>query len=81
MKTPSAACTPSTIGTLLRQFTFGHARRLETVLREHLAERCGRVPLLRGVSWLILLRGESVGEDAWTPVRYPGAVRDPDTAA
>jgi len=21
----------------------------------------------------------TIGEDAWTPVRYPGAVRDPDT--
>ena len=28
---------PSTIGTLLREFTFGHARQLESVLREHLA--------------------------------------------
>ena len=23
----------------------------------------------------------AIGEDAWTPVRYPGAVRDPDTGA
>ena len=22
---------------------------------------------------------DSIGEDAWTPVKYPGAVRDPDT--
>ena len=21
----------------------------------------------------------AIGEDAWTPVKYPGAVRDPDT--
>ena len=28
---------PSTIGTLLREFTFGHARQLESVLRAHLA--------------------------------------------
>jgi hypothetical protein len=27
---------PSTVGTLLREFTFGHARQLESVLREHL---------------------------------------------
>src|SRR6478672_7004581 len=26
---------PSTVGTLLREFTFGHARQLESVLREH----------------------------------------------
>src|SRR5215203_5705167 len=26
---------PSTLGTLLREFSFGHARQLESVLREH----------------------------------------------
>ena len=31
---------PSTVGTLLREFTFGHARQLESVLREHLAALC-----------------------------------------
>lgn len=39
---------PSTIGTLLREFTFGHARQLESVLREHLAALCRRVDLLPG---------------------------------
>lgn len=39
---------PSTIGTLLREFTFGHARQLESVLREHLANLCQRVDLLPG---------------------------------
>jgi hypothetical protein len=39
---------PSTIGTLLREFTFGHARQLESVLREHLAALCERVDLLPG---------------------------------
>lgn len=39
---------PSTIGTLLREFTFGHARQLESVLREHLAALCQRVELLPG---------------------------------
>jgi hypothetical protein len=194
---------PSTIGTLLREFTFGHARQLESVLREHLARLCERVPLLpaaderafididsllrpvygnakqgasyghtkiagkqilrkglspliatistdtaapviagarlragktnsgkgaarmvaqavataraAGVSGQILVRGDSaygngvvvaacrragarfslvltknrtvaaaidsIGDDAWTPVKYPGAVRDPDTGA
>ncbi|MCX2711704.1 IS1380 family transposase [Mycolicibacterium sp. J2] len=38
----------STLGTLLREFTFGHARQLESVLREHLAGLCERVPLLPG---------------------------------
>ena len=39
---------PSTIGTLLREFTFGHARQLESVLREHLGALCERVDLLPG---------------------------------
>jgi hypothetical protein len=39
---------PSTIGTLLREFTFGHARQLESVLREHLADLCQHVDLLPG---------------------------------
>ena len=39
---------PSTIGTLLREVTFGHARQLESVLREHLAGLCQRVDLLPG---------------------------------
>ena len=39
---------PSTIGTLLREFTFGHARQLESVLREHLVVLCARGDLLPG---------------------------------
>lgn len=39
---------PSTVGTLLREFTFGYARQLESVLRDHLAALCGRVELLPG---------------------------------
>lgn len=39
---------PSTVGTLLREFTFGHARQLESVLREHLVGLCQRVELLPG---------------------------------
>ncbi|HEV7360273.1 MAG TPA: IS1380 family transposase [Mycobacterium sp.] len=41
---------PSTIGTLLREFTFGHARQLESVLREHLAGLCQRTDLLPGAA-------------------------------
>jgi Transposase DDE domain group 1 len=37
---------PSTVGTLLREFTFGHARQLESVLREHLVALCDRAELL-----------------------------------
>ncbi|MGO4618082.1 IS1380 family transposase, partial [Nocardia sp. 2YAB30] len=39
---------PSAIGTLLREFTFGHARQLEAVLRAHLGRLCRRVELLPG---------------------------------
>jgi hypothetical protein len=39
---------PSTIGTLLREFTFGHARQLESVLRGHLAALGERVDMLAG---------------------------------
>lgn len=39
---------PSTVGTLLREFTFGHARQLDSVLAEHLAGLCEQVDLLPG---------------------------------
>ena len=39
---------PSTIGTLLREFSFGHARQLESVLRHHVMALCRRVDLLPG---------------------------------
>lgn len=39
---------PSTIGTLLREFSFGHARQLESVLGVHLSRLCQRVDLLPG---------------------------------
>src|SRR5271167_4487062 len=44
----SGVYAPSTIGTLLREFTFGHARQLESVLGQHLARLCERVELLPG---------------------------------
>jgi Transposase DDE domain group 1 len=39
---------PPTVGTLSREFTFGHARQLDSVLAEHLAGLCERVDLLPG---------------------------------
>jgi hypothetical protein len=39
---------PSTVGTLLREFTFGHARQLESVLSEHLCALAARIDLLPG---------------------------------
>lgn len=44
----SGVYAPSTIGTLLREFSFGHARQLESVLAAHLARLCERVDLLPG---------------------------------
>src|SRR6476620_5757310 len=40
---------PSTLGTLLREFSFGHARQLESVLRAHLCVLAGRTPALAGI--------------------------------
>src|SRR4051794_9196172 len=40
---------PSTLGTLLREFSFGHARQLESVLREHLVALAERTPVLAGI--------------------------------
>jgi hypothetical protein len=40
---------PSTLGTLLREFSFGHARQLESVLREHPVAMAGRTQLLIGI--------------------------------
>jgi hypothetical protein len=40
---------PSTFGTLLREFSFGHARQLESVLRHHLIALTERTELLVGI--------------------------------
>ena len=39
---------PSTVGTALREFTFGHAKQLESVMREHLLALSERADLLPG---------------------------------
>lgn len=41
---------PSTIGTLLREFTFGRIRQLQSVLREHLVELASRADILPGIA-------------------------------
>jgi len=41
---------PSTLGTLLREFSFGHARQLESVLREHLVALAARTEVLAGIA-------------------------------
>jgi hypothetical protein len=51
---------PSTVGTLLREFTFGHARQLESVLREHLVGLCDRVDLLPGADEQVFIDIDSL---------------------
>jgi hypothetical protein len=51
---------PSTVGTLLREFTFGHARQLESVLREHLVGLCDRVDLLPGADQRVFIDVDSL---------------------
>jgi hypothetical protein len=51
---------PSTVGTLLREFTFGHARQLESVLREHLVALCKRVDLLPGADARVFIDIDSL---------------------
>jgi hypothetical protein len=51
---------PSTVGTLLREFTFGHARQLESVLREHLVALGGRVDLLPGADQQVFIDIDSL---------------------
>ncbi|BBY59153.1 hypothetical protein MSAR_22890 [Mycolicibacterium sarraceniae] len=51
---------PSTVGTLLREFTFGHARQLESVLREHLVALCQRVELLPGADQQVFIDIDSL---------------------
>ena len=51
---------PSTIGTLLREFTFGHARQLDSVLAEHLRGLCERVDLLPGAAERVFIDIDSL---------------------
>jgi hypothetical protein len=40
---------PTTLGTLLGEFSFGHARQPESVLREHLIALAQQTPILSGI--------------------------------
>jgi hypothetical protein len=40
---------PSTLGTLLQEFSFGHARQLESVLREHVCALAEGTEMLAGI--------------------------------
>ena len=45
---------PSTIGTLLQEFTFGHARQLESALQEHLVALCGESISCRAIQQVFI---------------------------
>ena len=51
---------PSTLGTLLREFSFGHARQLESVLREHLVALAERTELLAGIDEQVFIDIDSL---------------------
>ncbi len=51
---------PSTVGTLLREFTFGHARQLESVLGEHLGALFARVEMLPGADARVFIDIDSL---------------------
>ena len=51
---------PSTFGTLLREFRFGHARQLESVLREHLAALAERTELRVGIDEQVFIDIDSL---------------------
>jgi hypothetical protein len=40
---------PSTLGVLLREFSFGHGRQLESALRQHLVALVERTEMLAGI--------------------------------
>jgi len=46
---------PSTLGTFLRSFTFGHVRQLDAVASRLLVALAGQVPLLTGADELAYL--------------------------
>jgi hypothetical protein len=51
---------PSTLGTLLREFSFGHARQLESVLREHLCALAERTEVLAGIDEQVFIDIDSL---------------------
>jgi len=51
---------PSTFGTLLREFSFGHARQLESVLREHVCALAERTELLAGIDEQVFIDIDSL---------------------
>jgi hypothetical protein len=63
---------PSTIGTLLREFSFGHAWQLESVLRDHLRHLCHRVDLLPGADQRVVIDIDSLLRPVYGPSKVAG---------
>jgi hypothetical protein len=49
------AYAPSTLGSFLRGFTFGHIRQLDAVASRFLAGLAGRTPLLANIDQMVLV--------------------------
>ena len=65
---------PSTLGTFLRSFTFGHVRQLDAVASRLLIDLAGQAPLLPGADQLAYLDvDDTVRRTYGTPSRAPGA--------
>src|SRR3546814_16861454 len=67
---------PSTLGTLLREFSFGHARQLESVLREHLVALTGRCEVLAGIEQQAFIAIDSLLRPVYGHAK-PGSGRAP----
>ncbi|GAC1440611.1 MAG: hypothetical protein NVS3B26_10290 [Mycobacteriales bacterium] len=65
---------PSTLGTFLRTFTFGHVRQLDAVASRLLINLARRAPLLPGAAELAYVDvDERFGRPTATPSRAPAA--------
>ena len=66
---------PSTLGTFLRSFTFGHVRQLDAVASRLLINLAGQAPLLPGAdSWPTSTSTTPCGRPTVTPSKAPAAV-------
>ena len=72
---------PSTLGTLLREFSFGHARQLESVLREHLCALAGRTEVLAGIDEQAFIDIDSLLRPAYGHAKQGASYGHTKTAA
>jgi hypothetical protein len=65
---------PSTLGTFLRRFTFGHVRQLDAVAARLLTRLAAATPLLPNADqWVFVDIDDTVRTPTATPNRAPGA--------